>query len=203
MKNIILPTLLLLSVNAISQSFCGTISMKINKAGQGTDLKMYACDNNLAVRYELGSKEGKATTDYIINRTSDQKFLRTQLNGETKVVPVSNEMVKGDIVITSAIKTGEKGIKNGYHAEQIKVEHSNGNITEAWVATEFSLDFGGLSKYFQDDAAAQGMSKLGLSGIPVSAVTFDKLGNVIFSYGITQISTDPVDSSIFIVASNN
>ena len=187
---------LLFGVISNAQNFCGTLSMTISKEGKAAPATMYLCNGNFLVRYEMDANGQKNKIDYLVS-ASGKKYMKYDLMGKELGVELSDSDVKSNLSIAKLAKTGEKSQILGYDCELIKIQGSDGNITEAWIAENGPVDFGAFSSILKDDASALAISKLGIKGLPVKSVTKDKNGFEVSSFSIDGIQNTPVDNSLF------
>jgi hypothetical protein len=203
MKFQLLFSLSLVSSLAFCQNFCGTISLAITKGGQTGPAKMFVCGDDFLVRYNLQSKEGNTTTDFIGNLATKKSYLRTNVGGSDYTMEVKDSDISGAVEVANTTLTGEKKVVNGFNCELLKVLGADGSLTEAWISNISGLDFGRFSKFLKEDAASAALVKMGLKAVPIKATTKDKNGFENYSFQITVIEAGRVEKSTFDVVLTN
>jgi hypothetical protein len=195
-KLTLLSFALLSGVISNAQNFCGSLSMTISKEGKAAPATMYLCDGNFLVRYEMDANGQKNKIDYLV-LASGKKYMKYDLMGKELGVELSDADVKSNLSVAKVAKTGEKSQILGFDCELVKIQGSDGNITEAWITENGPVDFGTFSSILKDDASALAIAKLGIKGLPVKSVTKDKNGFEVSSFRIEGIQNTPVDKFLF------
>lgn len=196
-KTTLLSIFLLTGFYNIAQNFCGSVTMTIAKEGKSAPATMYFCDGNFMVRYELDAKGQKNKVEYLA-LASGKKYMKYNLMGKDLGVELSDSDVKSTVSILKVAKTGEKMQLLGYECELIKIQSSDGNITETWIFENSPVDFGAYSAILKDDASALAIAKLGVKCMPIKSVTKDKNGFELSSYEIQEIKNSPLEGGLFV-----
>jgi hypothetical protein len=186
----------LFGVISNAQNFCGSLTMTISKEGKSAPATMYLCDGNFLVRYEMDANGQKNKIDYLVT-ASGKKYMKYDLMGKELGVELSDADVKSNLSVVKVAKTGEKSQMLGYDCELVKIQGSDGNITETWIAENGPVDFGSFSSILKDDATALAIAKLGIKGLPIKSVTKDKNGFEVSSFYIDGIQNNPVGKTLF------
>jgi hypothetical protein len=187
---------LLFGVISNAQNFCGSLTMTISKDGKAAPATMYLCEGNFLVRYELDANGQKSKVDYLV-LASGKKYMKYDLMGKELGVELSDADVKSNLSVAKVAKTGEKNQIQGFECELVKIQGSDGNITEAWIAENGPVDFGQFSSILKDDASALAIAKLGIKGLPLKSSTKDKNGFEVSSFSIDGLQNSPFDKTIF------
>lgn len=195
-KLTLLSFALLSGVISNAQNFCGSLSMTISKEGKAAPATMYLCDGNFLVRHEMDANGQKNKIDYLV-LASGKKYMKYDLTGKELGVELSDADVKSNLSVAKVAKTGEKSQILGFDCELVKIQGSDGNLTEAWITENGPVDFGTLSSILKDDASALAIAKLGIKGLPIKSVTKDKNGFEVSSFSIDGIQNNLVDKNLF------